>query len=192
VTASALLRIRNDADTTFGDTVAFVIGQSFSFPLLAGWNTVALPVDVVDPAATALFPSAASAAFAHTPAGYAARDTLVPGTGYWLKFSAPLTGLLAGLPRTTDTLDVLAGWNLIGGIALPVPVDSIVQSPGGIIASSFFLYTNPGDALADTLLPARAYWVKASAPGQLFLLPSGPVPARPFRSPLPPLRIERR
>ena len=64
-----------------------------SYHMMKGWNLLSLPLTVNNPRRDALFPTAVSNAFAYNPAsGYIARDTLIVGVGYWLKFSDSLTG----------------------------------------------------------------------------------------------------
>ncbi len=132
-----------------------------------GWNIVSLPLDVADARTASVFPTATSPAYRYDPGiGYLQEDTLEAGTGYWLKFAASQQVALSGTPRDADTLTVLGGWNLVGGLSATVEVDSIVSVPPGIIISAFFGYDG---AYADSsfLEPARGYWVKISEPGVL-------------------------
>jgi len=134
-----------------------------------GWNMISLPVELPDRRKTQVFPSSVSSAFAFLGGGYTVRDTIDYGVGYWLKFSEPDTLQLIGRSRQLDTLQVTAGWNMIGSIGYPVAVQNIVQVPLGIVLSSYFGYTGSGYSVADTLYPAGGYWVKVSQDGQLIL-----------------------
>jgi glucose/arabinose dehydrogenase len=142
---------------------------STAYLLARGWNLVSLPLDPADGTKDSVFPSAISQAFAFEgDTGYSAHDSLVPGRGYWLKFQSAEVIPIAGEPRYEDTVDVLPGWNLIGGISVPVDVDSIAAEPPGIIASAFFGYDGsyfPTPAIE----PVRGYWVKLSGAGVLIL-----------------------
>jgi hypothetical protein len=134
-----------------------------------GWNIVALPLATPEGAMDSVFPSAISGAFAYAPgAGYSSRDTLRPGEGYWVKFGDAQLVSFSGDPRTDDTLSVLAGWNLIGGLSSPVDVDSVEASPADIVVSRWFGYDGSYVA-ASSLDPGRGYWVKVSAAGELVL-----------------------
>jgi uncharacterized protein (TIGR02145 family) len=65
-----------------------------------------------------------------------------------------------------DTINVGAGWNMIGSLSTG-PVSDILRSePDTIIASAFFAY-NPGGGYEakDTLKKGEGYWVKANADG---------------------------
>jgi expansin (peptidoglycan-binding protein) len=135
----------------------------------SAWNLVSLPSVAADPRASTQFPTAVSQAYRFDPAGgYQAKDTLVPGEGYWLKFSDSASVPITGAPVRRDTIALVAGWNLVGSIAAAQPTALVQTVPSGILASSFFAYAS-GYAEATTLLPGQAYWVKAGAPGLLIL-----------------------
>ncbi|MGA9115406.1 MAG: alpha-amylase domain-containing protein [Bacteroidota bacterium] len=142
-----------------------------------GWNALALPLAVPDGRRTVVFPSSVSSGFAFHPAGgYVLRDTLWPGTGYWLKFAAEDTVHIGGAGRELDTLEVQSGWNLIGGLSLAVPASAVVQIPDSIVRSAYFSYDGSYDA-SDTLLPGSAYWVKVAGGGKLVMTGGSPAPA---------------
>lgn len=135
----------------------------------AGWNILSLPLTVADGRKALLFPSALSSAFAFDQAaGYVVRDTIRNGVGYWLKFASVHTDTIAGLMRLEDTVQVRAGWNLIGPISIPVPVNSILQQPPDIIVSPFYGYSGSYVPATD-LQPGRGYWVKISQNGTLII-----------------------
>lgn len=133
-----------------------------------GWNIVSLPVNVADRSKTSVFPSSTSNAFAYTVAGYANRDTLDYGKGYWLKFPSPQIVNISGSIRDHDTVSVSSGWNLIGSTSVPVAVTSIQQIPSGIVSSSFFEYLGSYIA-SSSLRPAHGYWIKVNQDGRLIL-----------------------
>lgn len=137
--------------------------------VFGGWNMVSLPVDLMDRRKSEVFPSSVSSAFAFIGGAYVVRDTIDHGVGYWLKFAIPETLQLIGPSRTTDTIDIAAGWNMIGSIGYPVAVQNVVQLPPGIVSSPFFDYMQIGYGVADTLHPGGGYWVKVSQSGQLIL-----------------------
>lgn len=140
-----------------------------TYPYLDAWNVVSVPLTVGDLRKSVVFPSAVSSAFAFDPdAGYAPKDTLQNGVGYWLKFNGAQNVSFTGTVRAEDSVGVSQGWNLIGTITNPVAVVDIVQVPTGIVQSSFYGYSGSYTP-ADTLHPARAYWVKVNQPGKLLL-----------------------
>jgi pectate lyase len=139
-------------------------------PVATGWNLVANPVTTTANAVAELFPTAAPprAFLFNLASGYESTDRLENGIGYWVKFPAAAVQPVAGEARTRDTIDVGAGWNLIGGVSCAVDTGSIVSMPGGIRSSPFYEYVGVYTG-AGSLEPGKAYWVKMSAPGQLIL-----------------------
>ena len=131
------------------------------------WNLVSAPLTESDYRRTVLFPGCISQVFSYKGA-YLASDTLVPGTGYWLRFNGDHDISMSGTGILTDTIGVTEGWNLIGGISLPLPVESITSIPGGLVTSQFFGYQG-GYRTMDTIKPGYGYWVKVSGAGELIL-----------------------
>jgi hypothetical protein len=156
------------------------------------WNLVSVPVRVSDYRRSAIYPSADGPAFAYA-GGYLSRDTLSNGEGYWILNDGGFASVLGGIVRTSDTVDVTPGWNLIGALSDPLPVRHISSLPGGIATSPFFGYDG-SYFTADTLLPGSGYWVKADQAGALILsaappaIPGASIHIRPTeeRPPLPP------
>jgi uncharacterized protein (TIGR02145 family) len=137
----------------------------------AGWNLLSLPASVGNGSRAFLFPSAVSPAYIfHHPAGYVPQDTLHNETGFWLKFNSPDTLQIAGKSIFEDTIEVRAGWNIIGSLAVPIIAESIQTDPAGIVTSQFFGYV-PGVGYheADTLYPGLGYWVKVNQDGAIVL-----------------------
>ena len=130
----------------------------------AGWNLISARFDPVDPSAAALFPTALTGAFAFDSTGYHPADTLVRGRGYWMKFGYPGSVEIGGYARPADTVALFAGWNLVGGMSTPVAAGDVTTIPPGIVNSKYYDYRK-GYAVADTLRPGRAYWVKVSENG---------------------------
>jgi uncharacterized protein (TIGR02145 family) len=65
-----------------------------------------------------------------------------------------------------DTVQVQAGWNIIGSVKAGAIPDIITTDPPGIITTSFFGYApGTGYRAADTLGKGLGYWVKVSADG---------------------------
>jgi hypothetical protein len=138
------------------------------------WNMIAVPLIVPDFAKTTLFPTSISPAYCFVN-GYVAEDTLTNGCGYWLKFDTAQTISLGGTTIVYDTIDVRAGWNIIGAISYPLLITDIVPVPPLTIQSSYYGYKRgAGYYTEDTLRPGVAYWLKVSQAGKL-VLPSGSV-----------------
>lgn len=71
---------------------------------------------------------------------------------------------------TLDTIEVKAGWNIIGALTTGNTIEIISTIPSGIISSSFFGY-NPDDGyqVADTLHKGKGYWVKVTQNGKIII-----------------------
>ncbi len=151
----------------------------------SAWNMISLPVLPPTPEKSTLLPTAISSAFAYLPppTGYTGRDSLFPGTGYWVKFPGVGTIGVTGTALSSDTVDVFAGWNIIGALTYPARTADVIPVGGTSVLGSYFAFT-PGFGYTseDTLEPGRAYWVKVDQAGGLLLTsgsfpipPSGPV-----------------
>ncbi len=132
-----------------------------------GWGLVSVPFGLQDYSSAAVFPGASSNLYAYI-GGYEARMVLENGTGYWVKYNAPATVPMIGTQMLSKTIDVAAGWNLIGSISAPIPVQSIEQDPPGNVTSQFFGYEG-SYAGSGTIEPGRGYWVKVTEDGRLRL-----------------------
>ncbi len=139
-----------------------------------GWNMVSVPVLLVDSRKSTLYPTAASAAFTYS-SGYQKEDTLIPGGGYWVKFSDSGTVQYSGTPIAAETINVHAGWNMIGSISTPVPATSVTSIPGGVSTSVFYGYSG-GYSISDSIQPGNAYWVRVNADCKLVLSSSSGSP----------------
>lgn len=138
-----------------------------------GWNLVSLPLTTTTDGRTIkLFPAAVSNAFRYA-GSYIIADTIKNGPSYWLKFPYVQHVPLDGLVRTTDTMNVVEGWNLIGSISTPVLTTSIVKIPSTVVGATIYYGYSSGYSLSDTIVPSKGYWVKATGSGKLVLNASG-------------------
>jgi hypothetical protein len=79
-----------------------------------------------------------------------------------------------GFPVRLDSIPVAAGWNLIGSVSGAVPVAIVVTHPSGILESGFYDFGTEGYTPAAVIQPGRAYWVKATEAGTVYLLSTTP------------------
>jgi hypothetical protein len=176
----------NISDADFG------IYFGINLPLSQGWNLVSLPSIATDNRSSILFPSSNySQPFCYLTSGggYAGCDTMFNRIGYWLKSNSQQIKLITGYPIESDTVDVVTGWNLIGSISWPIPVNSIMSEPLEMAVSQFFGYD--GQYLStDTLFPGKGYWVKVNQSGALLFSSTIPMQTKSIRvvsvSELPP------
>ena len=141
--------------------------SSDSIAVCRRWNMVSLPENVDDSRVTTIFSGAISSAFTYEHP-YVQKDTLIHGKGYWLKFAAAHEVHLTGSMLLSDSIDVVAGWNMIGSVINPVPTSTIVTSPDSIIKSQFFGYQSRY-VVTDTIQPGKGYWIKVKEDGKLVL-----------------------
>ena len=132
------------------------------------WNLVSLPTLPQDKRKSAVFAMAISGAFAYSNSGYTTRDTLQNSIGYWLKFSNDQAVTFFGEMITTDSIDVVKGWNLVGSITVPVATVNVMSDRPNMISSNFYGYRTRY-VVADTIEPGRGYWVKVNQNGKLIL-----------------------
>ncbi len=147
----------------------------------AGWNIVSLPVLTGDAATATLFGGALTPAYGYTNA-YLPEDTLENGKGYWVKFNAGEDLAYGGLSVLRDTIDVAAGWNLIGSVSVPIAASTVPSIPPSSIETPFYAYDG-GYTVATELEPGLGYWVKSSQTAKIILsgflqsMPSAAVPS---------------
>jgi hypothetical protein len=178
LTRHARVRIRSVADSTVvaesGGDFSISRHASVAHSVTDGWNMLSVPVTVPDLRKAQVFPAAVSPAYTFAPTGYVVHDTLQYSAGYWLKFGGAQGLSIAGSVRPSDTIDVAAGWNMIGSVSATVLVDSIVQIPDSIVVSQYYEFTGTSYAPSDSIKSLRAYWVKVNASGRLVLsMPAG-------------------
>ena len=136
-----------------------------------GWNMISLPVVVSNKLKTSVYPGAISSAFSYQ-GGYVTRDTLQPGVGYWLKFPGAGAFLYTGTALMADTVQLRAGWNMIGGLSVPVRKESVITVPSGIVHSNYYRYAG-GYVMTDTIFPGLGCWVKVTQAGSFILRSAG-------------------
>jgi len=137
------------------------------FSLSGGWNLISIPLRVNDYSKNTLFSTATSKAFSYN-GFYLIKDTLRNGYGYWLKFSGSQTNSIVGSSYTSDTIDVIHGWNMIGSLTYPILTTDVTPIPPVTIISNFFYY-DAGYHTEDTLKPGIGYWIKTSEAGKIIL-----------------------
>ncbi|MFI5252084.1 MAG: M14 family zinc carboxypeptidase [Bacteroidota bacterium] len=156
------IRVIGYRDTT--STGVFVLNAN------QRWNLISLPVIVADGSKGNVFPSAISSAYRYeNPGGYIEDNSLVPGSGYWLKFGGAEHISILGTINNPDTIDVQPGWNLIGSISMPIATSDVGSDPPGMIVSPFFQFTGGKYTQSDTIDPGQGHWVKVNQAGELIL-----------------------
>ncbi|MDI6803027.1 MAG: M12 family metallo-peptidase [Bacteroidota bacterium] len=174
-TAHALIKISDAAYSDFSSTSeVFLIGVYDSIKYRAGWNILSLPSIAVPNSKSQIFPDAISNIFGYINNAYVTTETIQNGKGYWVKFAKDSTTLFIGAQRLFDTLTVSNGWNLIGGISVPIGISNITSDPPGMLSSLFYTYKQ-GYKSTDTVYPGDGVWVKANQDGRFIFNPNNSV-----------------
>lgn len=168
---SVSVSARNDdsLETAFSlsEVESTACSLSVSSLMQEGWNLVSLPVMPTSNLREVLFPQSVSNAYYYNE-GYSVSDSLQNGRGYWLKFPADELLTFDGQWLYSDTIIVRQGWNIIGSISQPVPVNAILEEPTGVIVTNYYGY-GTSYFVTDTIQPSKGYWVKANSDGLLIL-----------------------
>jgi M6 family metalloprotease-like protein len=166
------VKSKNSGDTSYWSEIFKLATKdiiTFYIPVSKNWNLLSIPAELSESRKDSVFPNAVSSAFEYKDGGYLAIDTLKNRVGYWLKFDTTLTVQNEGTRVLSDTINIKKGWNLIGTISDSVNTSSILQIPDGIISSGFYGYES-GYSVATSLIPGKAYWIKANEDGKLVLI----------------------
>lgn len=146
----------------------------------ARWNILSVPQEICSALKQTVYPTAISNAFYyHSWLAYQRLDTLRPGIGFWLKFPEETEYFLAGTYVDSLSIPLHEGWNLVGALSQPLLASQAVSEPPELLISPFYGY-NSSYQEADTLLPAKGYWIKSSGEGYLILDVSAPISQQAF------------
>jgi hypothetical protein len=150
-------------------TITYSLTSLVDVAATAGWNLVGLPLDVADPAYTAVFnalsPQQAPFRFSGT---YESAPTLALGEGYWLDAQSGGVQSVEGYDVESITLSLNDGWNLIAGPSCGVPL-AAVSDPSGVIDPSTLYAFDQVYSAATAIAPGAGYWVEASADADVTL-----------------------
>lgn len=142
--------------------------DSAALHLNPGWNLSSVPLLPTDPRVSEIFQSSPVSAFKFA-GGYLKAESLSVGQGYWIRPDSGRTQTIPGSFILDDTIEVTAGWNMIGSISQVIPSSAVQSIPQGIVASKFFGYNSSGYFVSDSIQPGSGYWVRVSADGYLIL-----------------------
>jgi pectate lyase len=150
---------------------------SVNVSIAAGWNMISNPMTDAIPGDSVrqLFPTSVNPyGFEFVPgSGYQQRYTMQNGKGYWGKFPGPTINEITGTERTTDSISVVSGWNMVGSISSALDTSTIVSIPSGLRSSSWFGYS-AGYIPVNQLAPGKGHWVKTNG-GGVFVLRTAPL-----------------
>tara|TARA_B100000315_G_C14595477_1_gene598847 strand:- start:14280 stop:15620 length:1341 start_codon:yes stop_codon:yes gene_type:complete len=130
-----------------------------------GWNLVGLPLEVDDNSVNSLFPDGISGTLFLYDGAYLSVDELVPGIGYWLRFSELGSNTLIGNTLNSVIVTLFEGWNLVSGPSFTATIDD----PNGIVISGTLFGYNGAYINVDELEPGKGYWIRANTAGTITL-----------------------
>jgi surface protein/parallel beta-helix repeat protein len=100
---------------------------------------------------------------------YGSEQSLLEGSGYWIKDDAGAVYVLSGEGTTSLDLTLNAGWNLVGGPVGAIAVDDIDDPSAILTTAPVYGYNGGMYAEAEQLVPGSGYWLYAETGGQVGL-----------------------
>ena len=142
-----------------------------------GWNMVSIPgLNTPDQNVTTWWPGKLPSSSVFKFNGtYQPVTTATPGEGYWMKNNGiqvyntgdewPAGGIQI-VPH--NSIQGMAGWNMIGGYETTVATSGIQTDPPGLCTGTVFGF-NGIYVPALNILPGYGYWIKLTGPGQIII-----------------------
>ncbi len=157
--------VSGNTGPTFTYSITEQTAYTTSVSYNSGWNLLSVPISLSNMSFASIFPEATSNAYYYDN-GYQIANSAELGKGYWLKFNQAINKNLMGNPQSSVTVNLKAGWNIVGPLHNNISVNSVTTNPPNIIQSYFYGYNN-GYQTATTLEKGKAYWVKVSSNGTM-------------------------
>jgi len=155
--AAGLYLVRKDPDTLTTDIA-----------LKSGWNMISFPGIPSNPSLDALIPQGSNIIapfYTYSPTSFSYKEIseVKPGEGYWALSLADesLSANIAPVPSMI--LKLKPGWNMIGGVDVPVNFLDPMDNPDGSVIPPIYTY-NPasfGYVEKANMEPEIGYWVLA-------------------------------
>ena len=140
------------------------IGVDFN----AGWNLVGLPLEVDDAYYQILFPESVEGTLYSFDGVYVQENELLHGSGYWLLFENSGNVTIIGNGLNQLIIELSQGWNLISGISIELPLESVEDPENLIIPGTVYSFENMY-VQADRFQPGNGYWLRSSGTGAIIL-----------------------
>ena len=140
------------------------IGVDFN----AGWNLVGLPLEVDDAYYQILFPESVEGTLYSFDGVYVQENELLHGSGYWLLFENSGNVTIIGNGLNQLIIELNQGWNLISGISIELPLESVEDPENLIIPGTVYSFENVY-VQADSFQPGNGYWLRSSGTGAIIL-----------------------
>jgi hypothetical protein len=140
---------------------------SMNLTLRPGWNHISIPVELLNDSVNSVFSGVQMRGmnvYRYRAIGFEAVTTIEPKVGYRVYSRRPITITITG-NSIKNTLDLRAGWNLIG---LPVnPIDPSVDSVFSDIqmcGENVYKYGSSGFESVNSVESKTGYWVYSRRP----------------------------
>ena len=134
------------------------------------WNIIGNPLMFDTNNYQEIFPYAIeNTLFAFSQTGYIQESNIIPGKGYWLRFSEDNTTVLTGEPIVQIIITIVEGWNLISGITESIAIINISDPSSIIINGTVFGFGDVGYIETEVLEPGKGYWIRANDSGSIIL-----------------------
>jgi len=126
---------------------------------------VSLPVIPEDNSVEAVFPGAIAVyTWNATAKSYEMPTNIEIGKGYWVAVAEDTNITVSGEPMYDITMNLTAGWNMIGSVMCDVSIENLEDEPEGSVLSTVYWYdpvTRSYNAV-EIIEPAKGYWVAAT------------------------------
>lgn len=103
--------------------------------------------------------------------GYKVVSEIQPSLGYWMKTRTFDTEWFEvrgpGLENSVITLN--SGWNIIGGLSVPLNTDAISDPQNILSEAPVYGYEGGQYRVENSIEPAKGYWIHATAQGEIDL-----------------------
>ena len=95
-------------------------------------------------------------------------DDITVGQSYWLKFEDMVECTFSGNPITEISVQLTAGWNLMGSISSSVDVNAIIDEDNLIVPNTVYGF-DESYIEAEMIEPGYGYWIRAFQDGEITL-----------------------
>jgi hypothetical protein len=130
--------------------------------LKAGWNMVSLPVTPGNSSVNAVF-SGVAAVYTWNPAtkSYITPTTIETCKAYWVASTQDTTITVCGEPVICCTIDMKAGWNLIGAPFNTASISDPNDDPDGCVQPFAYTWDSvlKSYVMTTDIEPGKGYWV---------------------------------
>jgi subtilisin family serine protease len=143
-------------------SITIVETVELELSLKAGWNMVSVPVIPADDAVSAVFPGVAGIfTWNATSRNYYVPTIIEPDRAYWVAVTEDTTIIVCGIPIETRTIDITAGWNMIGSVNTTVSIADPNDDPDESIIPPAYWWDPVSKSYITTtdIEPGKGYWV---------------------------------